>query len=349
MTIAFDIGAHRIRSLRREGNRLLARSCRSLYAVLPDDELQQRLLQQIGVPFAACDGGLILMSDVAVEYARLFRSVPVPLLPGGRVPLDDPPARQVLASLVETVLPRPARPGELCILTAPGRDGSQPAATRPASRDPEIDFLTRLLRLRGYAPAVISAGMGVVLAELVDRGFTGIGISFGAAYSEAVLAHRGVEIARCAVPHAGNWIDDRLARITEEYAWDAAGNRYLDCTAIARWKESWTGSIVEPASHRESLLAQLYEGLIAHVLRKAAEEFSARRDVVKALGPLAVVVCGGTARVRGFGELFERVLRAADFPLGIESVRVAVDSDYTIARGCLIQAELEDESALLAA
>jgi hypothetical protein len=65
---------------------------------------------------------------------------------------------------------------------------------------------------------------------------------------------------------------------------------------------------------------------------------------IKRLGlidPLPLVVAGGTARIPGFRDLLLDVLPSVSLPVSIGDVRLVAASDFTIARGGLIRAELE--------
>jgi pilus assembly protein FimV len=338
MSIALDIGAFRMKSLRREGERLVARGSRCAHSVLPDNTASRNALDRAQLQYATCEESLLLFGDSAEDFARLFQSPCLSLLTAGHIPHDDPPARQVLATLVEAALPEPHTPGEICCLTLPEKRDSAEATDR------ELEFFSRVVKLRGYEPIVLGAGMAAILAELVDCGFTGMGIDFGAATTEVSLAHRGIELARCVIPRGGNWIDAQLAEQNNEYAFDANGNRYLDTESARCWKEDSARSLNNPADEREAYLVELYSQIIAEVLDEAASTFAANPGVCDVPQPVDIVCTGGMASIGGFSNVFERFSQDGRFPVDIGRVRVCAESDYTVARGCLICAELESET-----
>jgi hypothetical protein len=341
MSIALDVGVHRLRSLRRQDGRLLGRGCRTLYAALADTQSSRQLLGQMQIPYATCEDNLAVMGDAAAEFSRLFKVPSVSLLANGKLPHDDPPARQIIGSLVEALIPEPRHPNEICCMTLPGISSAQRSAGRRA-----YEFLTRLVKLRGYTPLVLASSMAVILAELVGESFTGIGLSLGAASCKVSLAHRGLELACCSIPVGGNWIDEELALQNNDYAWDTSGNRYLDTESASQWKESLSRSILHPADAREQFLSNLYRELVSHVVTEAARNFATVANVGDLPQPVSVVVVGGTARIAGFDKLLEQIWRATPFPLATKEFRVVADSDYTVARGCLINAELEAQTAV---
>lgn len=336
MSIALDIGASRFRSLRTENDRAVARSSRALHAIIPDSVARRSILDRLSIPFSICDGWLLLTGDAACDYAALFQAAATPLLPEGLLPASNPPARQIIASLIERLLPNAKRPDEVCCLTIPGR-----GVDRPRGVDEEHEFFTRMVRLRGYRPIVMSAGLAVILAELVQESFTGIGISLGAATSEFCLALNGIEVATARIPFGGSWIDMRIAEDNEQYAWDLLGNRYVYIDDVSRWKESLSGSIAQPQDDREYRLTELYRHVIGMLLQEAAIAIRESPRARTMSSPLTIVCTGGMVRVPGFGTLMQQMLPVASFPLKTQKIRVVADSEYTVARGALISAEFE--------
>lgn len=335
MTIALDIGTQQIRSLRREGGRLLGRKNLAEYIALPDTPGHRRLLERVTFSFGRCQNSLLVIGQTAVELAETLQVPTVPLMPGGRIPVDDPLARQVLASLIDALLPPATVSGQTCWMTVPG-------AVSDDADSPECRFFSQLVRLKGFEPCIVSTGRCVVLAELGTNGFTGLGIDFGASAVRAGLARYGQELACSLFPRGGQWIDTRLADSEESVLFDAQGNKYLDFGAITRWKESKLVSVLNPISEREQKLALLYEELIGETLAKFRVDIVQQTSIAKLPQPLSLICTGGVSRVAGFQGLMEELLRDTMFPLEISEVRCASDADYAVARGCLILSELEE-------
>lgn len=335
MTIALDIGTRHFRSLRREGGRLLGRRNLAEYVALPDTPAHRRLLERTSSSFARCEDSLLVVGQAALELAETLQLPSVPLLASGRMPEDDPLARQVVASLIDCLIPRAEDEGEPCWMTVPG-----------AIHDPETvadrKFFSQLVRLKGYEPRIVPPGRSVILAELGAVGFTGLGVDIGAGAIRASIAHRGREIARTHLARGGRWIDKRLAESEDSLLWDAQGNRYLDLAGITRWKESRLVSVQHPISEREQRLALLYEELIGDLLAQFRVEIIQQTSVKSLPQPMPLVCTGGATQVSGFIGLMEEILQDTMFPLEISEVRCATDADYTVARGTLILGELEE-------
>ncbi len=236
MSIALDFGASTIVSLRRTGERLIARSSRLEYAVLPDSPAHRRLLERRQVSFLTCESDLVLAGDAAHENADLFRTPCRPLLVDGRVPENDPLARQVIAQLAESVLPPAQVRDDICAVTLPGDVTLDGSDTRS-----DFEFLTRIIRLQGYEPLLVPSGQALVLAELVRSAFTGTGLTFGHAGCEALLAI----VERPCVMHRQDW---------EENGWISSCSHTCDRLHLVPQRRfpSSHPSLVRPTSSRGS-------------------------------------------------------------------------------------------------
>jgi hypothetical protein len=335
MSIALDVGTHHVRSLRREGGRLVGRTNRPIYVSFPDRPAQRRILEKASIRFATCQGGLLLIGQSAVEAAEMLETPCIPLLIENHLPEADPVARQVLTTLIDCLLPRASTAGEFCWMTVPGSGGED---------SPEARFFSQLVRLRGYLPRIVHPGMAVVLAELGHCGFSGIGCDFGSGYTRSAFIYQAVERSRACHEKGAAWIDAKLAEAEGCILWDREGNQYLNSEAIARWRNSSLISVLKPITEREQRLALLCEQLIAEALQEIQDQLSRDRVAATLRAPIPIVCSGGLTRLPGFVELVREMLREASLSSSISDVLAAPDPDYTVARGCLILAELDQQT-----
>lgn len=338
MTIALDIGTRHFRSLRRQEGRLIGRRNLAEYVSLPDTAGHRRLLERTTYSFARCEDSLLVVGQAALDLGETLQLPSVPLLASGRLPDDDPLARQVVATLIDCLIPRAADDGEPCWMTVPG-------PVHDVETLADRKFFCQLVRLKGYEPRVIPSGRSVILAELGTEGFTGMGLDIGAGATRASIAHHGRELARTHLARGGRWIDKRLAESEDSLLWDAQGNRYLDLSGITRWKESKLVSVMNPISEREQRLALLYEELIGDLLALFRVEIVQQTTLKSLPQPMPLVCTGGATLVAGFADLLQEVLQDTMFPIDVSDIRCAHETDYTVARGTLILAELEETVA----
>jgi hypothetical protein len=341
MSIALDVGAYRFRSLRVAENRLVTRGCRAVYSVVPASDGQKRLLRQVRIAYGACDDGFVLMGDASEQLAHLFQIRTRDLMPGGRIPQDDPLARQVISVLIESLLPEPRQEHEICSLVLPVISNPTGGV---ADQGEEWELLAQLVRLRGYQPVAYGSAMGLMLATLVEQSFTGIGMVFGASHCDVSIAHRGTEVCHCSIPRGSTWIDEQMAQEANDFGYQSNGERYLDTPAQQRLREQFAGSLVLPRDPYAKQLSSLYGNLVAEALKATANMIEATPRAQTIPQPVTVVCGGGAARTHGFAELLAHALEATPLPLATDQICVATESDATVARGALISAELESQT-----
>jgi len=292
VTIAFDPGTFAFRSLRRRGHQLVARRCRTIAVTVADNQARRRWLKRSNLPHLVTDEFLVLPGDAAVEAENLLGAVPRDLLPDGELPKSDPVTRQVIAQLVDGILPPAAHPEEVCCFAQPACE------ERMLYDDPTFDerlqFFSRIIRLRGYLPLPLNPATALVLAELGPAGFTGVGLALGASGCDVAIVHQGRQIACGRLSRGGRWIDEQMI-----------------------------GELVKVL--RETLDSQPRIALLPQ--------------------PLPLVCGGGLTRITGFAEALERELSRQQFPIALAGLRLAADAEYSVARGCLIQATLEESAA----
>jgi len=305
VTIGLDLGSTQFRCLRRQGPRLIGRACAAACLTLADTPAHRRLLERDAVRYVECDDQLLIVGEAALEWSRLLGIPVTPLLPDGRLSVSDPLSQDLIELILEATVPMASVLGELCCLTVPGE-------LMPADAGPEREFLLPLIRRRGYRAMTIGQGFAVVLAELGQSRYCGVGISLGASQCEFALAHSGREIARCTIP------------------WGAS-----DLPAAVAGDE-------EPHEAHPLLTDFLVE-----LLLEAGERID-QHDGFRVLSqPVSLACAGGLTAIRGFEQILQQAWRRAAWPIRLRSIHLASDRVYTVARGCLIQATLEAEAAAL--
>ena len=339
MSIALDLGSDLLRSLRVQGDRLLARRCRATCSILPDNPAQRRLLEQSRIPFATCEDSLVLIGSAAVELAQVFGVPRQEILPGGIVPPQDPVARQLIAVLTEALLGPAQERYEVCSLV-------QPAHILHAQdeRQDSLQFFQRLLRLQGYIPCPISAGRALAYATLGQDAMTGIVLALGRSGTEVAVVYRGQSVVERSLPRGTRWLDQQLAEQFHLLQHDPAGQAWLDIDQATRFRERSEQALVAPSTDDEKTLRKLASDWISNlvselepILVKAASELRLKQ-------PLPLICGGGLAQWPGLVERLTERLRKQEIAPLIGEVRRTPAAAYTICRGALIHAELEAAS-----
>ena len=91
----------------------------------------------------------------------------------------------------------------------------------------------------------------------------------------------------------------------------------------------------------EKALRIYYEDLVESLVEKLAQSLSQSDKLPRSDRPIPIVLAGGTAKPRGFKDMFEKALSARSLPVDISGVRMAADPITATARGALIAALYE--------
>ncbi|MFV0444733.1 MAG: hypothetical protein ACK5Q5_14270 [Planctomycetaceae bacterium] len=336
MGIGLDLGATHFRTLRRDQHQLIARKTPTAYTAVQASADHAHLLQRAHLQAAPADHALLVAGTEAELVAMTMNQPLVPLLMDGRLPANDPIARQVAAERVASILEMHAdQPVPICTAVLPG-DAPQGEPTR--------EFFRQLISLHGCRPRFISATQAIALAELGNSSFAGVILSFGATGASLALMERGEIQAFVDVPCGGDWIDRRLAQELRQFTFDRDGHRYLDTVAVSRWKQAPDRSLAADINTDNQLLRKTY----AEVLTALLARF--RRTVIREgvngprKTPLSLICHGGCTQISGFLPQWEQFWKQAEIDLVVAPARLARDDQWTIARGCLIHSELAHDA-----
>jgi cell division ATPase FtsA len=230
-------------------------------------------------------------------------------------------ALPVMRLIIERLLGPPGRPGEPCVFSVPAK---------PVDSDANAVYHEKLfeglLARLGYAPRPIREGHAVVLSDLAEDDFTGIGVSCGGGMFNVCVAYKAVSVLGFSTSRGGDWIDANVAQ--------ALGIPRSRATAV---KESGI-DIREPSSRESAAVAIYARELIRSTLAIISRRFESAADRPDFPEPVDLVFAGGTSLVGGFVEVAREELSRLAFPLPVKRVRLADDPLHAVSRGCLVMA-----------
>jgi hypothetical protein len=280
MSVGLDLSGTQFRSLRRQGNRLIARACRPVYAVILDNPARRALFEEQRVPFAEFGSNLILFGDAADEWSVRLRISTIPLAINGRLQIDDRVVRRVMVALVGGLLPAPNVPGDDCCLTLPaGLSGTHSEA---------VEFLVQTVRNLGYQPRIASSSLAVALAELSPVGVSGLGVYLGESRSEFSIVRQGRELARIEIAR-GLCVDAALhiaAMISDDATAPGADDLLREIFAAAAFelnrRPEWKALIppIPLAIAGELSVVSGWDQVIASCVHRATWPFAISRVII---------------------------------------------------------------------
>jgi actin-like ATPase involved in cell morphogenesis len=179
-------------------------------------------------------------------------------------------------------------------------------------------------------PHPINEALALVYAELGNKAWTGIGISFGAGMVNLCYAMYGAPIFQFSIVNSGDWIDKMASKAIGEET----------TTYVNREKMHADLTVENPETLVQRAIKTQYEIMIQHTVSEIKKGIEGAGNKARSEKPIDVVVAGGTSMPKGFDVLFRKILEQAkitNFNLG-EVIRPQ-DPLYSVARGCLIAAE----------
>ena len=132
------------------------------------------------------------------------------------------------------------------------------------------------------------------------------------------------------ITKGGDFIDQAVGSVIGEHA-----------TRVKVLKEEGFDLSRSPRDKFEKAMHIYYEDLVESLVDALRRSVSTAEKLPKTERPLPIVLSGGTAKPRGFKDLFERTLRAHPLPVEVAEVRMASDPLTATARGALIAAMYE--------
>lgn len=173
----------------------------------------------------------------------------------------------------------------------------------------------------------INEALALIYAELANKAYTGIGISFGAGMVNLCFAIFGAPVFQFSLANSGDWIDRQAAKATGE------GIAFIN-------KEKTNISFLEQNDSpvHKAIKAQ-YEILLHKTIAGIKDGIEKSGKKARTDKPIDIVVAGGTSLPPGFDKLFGDMLKKANLPLELGAVIRPEEPLYSVARGCLLAAE----------
>jgi len=322
-----DIGTMFVKCAVKEGDEIVFRSQRDAFFEVEHTDFTRKILDNSKVKYIIKDDKLYVVGDEALQFANMFNKETRRPLSKGVISPTEKEALPMIELLVKNVVGEPAYKGEIVYFSVPAE---------PLDAEFNIVYhikmLDGFLKTLGYTPNPIHEGHAVVLSELAEEDFTGIGLSFGGGMVNACLSFMSVPIFKFSVAKAGDWIDQQVAMAVDETA-----------SRISSIKEAFLDLSKEgDLSKIESALSIYYNHLIEYVIENIKQEFTKARRMPRIAKPITIVLSGGTSLPKGFHIRFKQILDQLKLPVPVGNVRMATQPLRSVAKGALIAASADE-------
>jgi hypothetical protein len=337
MAIGFDCGTYNLVCCQRdkEGNFVHKREVNAFLEMPlnPSNKHIFKMMKSNGVPLIEKGTSAFAIGETAIDLAYTLAGTEVkrPMCDGCVNPKEKD-AFEILNYMMHNLLEDVEKDKEILYFSVPAN---------AINEQTDADYHGKILKAIFDAyqspdkklkvdARPLNEGLALVYAELAKKGFTGIGISFGAGMVNLCFAMFGMPIFEFAIVNSGDWIDKMSAKATQE------------SIAFINKEKTKVDLSKPPTNGVEMAIATQYKIMIEKTVSEIKKGIVNAGNKARTEKPIDIVIAGGTSSPKGFDTLFRETILAADLPIQIGNVIRPADPLYSVARGCLIAAENAD-------
>jgi len=328
MAIGVDIGTAFLCSARRkEDNTVKLAKIRDAFFTVELTAFVKQMLESMKVNYIEKDGELFVIGDEAVDLASSFNKEARRPMSQGMLSPKEKEALPIIRLIIEKLVGTPKKDNEILYFSVPAN---------PIDSFQDVNYhggmVKAIMENIGYSVSYMNEALAVIYSELLDKKFTGIGISFGAGMVNCCFANLSIPVFNFSIAKSGDWIDKMVAQSQGIVASKVTGIKENDLDL----KKDQNNIILKS-------LKIYYETLIDYVLKLCIEQFKKVEDLPNLGEGICIAVAGGTSMPPGFIDLFKERLQKSKFPVKIAEVRHSKRALYAVATGCLIAAESQEK------
>jgi hypothetical protein len=320
-----DVGTSKIVAARRKGKEIETASQLNAFIPVPYSRFTETILGQNDISYYRDGDELIIFGGATERFANMFNAECRRPMADGLLNPREKNAMPVLEAILATLVPKARVSGDILAFSVP--------AAAPG-REAELTYHEATLRRHfegmGYKAVATNEGLAVIFSDLEDNNFTGIGISCGGGMCNVALAFLSIPSIMFSIPKGGDYIDASAGAVMAEHA-----------TRVKVLKEEVLDLSRQPRDKYEKALHIYYDDLVLTLVESLRRSISQAEKLPKTDRALPIVLSGGTAKPKGFKDLFEKALKTRPLPIEISEVRMASDPLSSTARGALIAAMYE--------
>ena len=321
--LGVDVGTCRIAVSRKVGDEVVTARRLNAFFSVPYLSFTQEVLEKNRVNYFVDGSSLVIIGDEAERFSVVMNSaIRRPMCEGLLNPLETK-GQRVIEKLLELLVGQTANLGESVCLNLPAV---------PQNWGHRLIYHEAILKnffmSMGYRVKTVNEGLAVVLSELTETNFSGIGISLGGGMCNGCLSYLSLPILTFSIPMGGDYIDDSVATVMNMLP-----------TEVRLIKENELDLSRSPRNQVENALQIFYDQVSHAVLEELHKALLKSNKLPQIRQAVPIVLAGGTVMPKGFLERFERIFAEYSFPIPISGLSMADDPLTAPVRGALITAE----------
>ena len=327
--VGLDIGTSHIVVATQDGENVnITKELNAFYSVEATKVIVNTFKTQ-GIPFFEFQGQCYTMGFASQHFANIFhKSLRRPIY-GGIISPKEEEGIKVIQSIIDNVLPKPENFSETLCFGVPGDplEGSGSVVYH-------TEVIKRFIGGLGYKPIPINEAMAVVMSELEDESYTGIGISCGGGMCNICLSYLSVPVITFSIRKSGDYINQKAGESVGEPE-----------TKMKLIKEEELDLSQRAPDRYHMALHIFYDDMITNLIQSINEVISASTRMPRISQPIPIILSGGTVLPKGFLNKFNKILKQHPLPIEISRVNIAANPLETTARGALKVAIAEKQGS----
>jgi hypothetical protein len=318
-----DLGTSRIVLAEPQGERANYTAMLNAFVALPYTKMTEQMLEREGILHRVNGRDIIAYGNRVDEFANIFGGDTRRPMQSGLLNPNEPLSLQMVELAIEQLCGKARRNDKICFSVPSAANGHE------ADLIYHEQTVAQYLETLGYEVKSVNEGLAVVLAELKDTDFTGIGISFGGGMCNVCIAYLGLPVLSFATIRAGDYIDHSAAAVSG-----------MTPTTVRLHKEKAFKLESALDNNVDHALSVYYFDMIKCVVRELEKALRTTRKLPKLETAIPIVFSGGSAQVEGFQPVLKKAIKDADLPIEISDVRPAKATLNATAKGTLVAAML---------
>ena len=319
-----DIGTMNIVHSQKIDDRIVRNRYRDAFIDCKKEALFGLTMKE-GQDYIEREHDILLLGDQAMRQAAAWDKECRRPLKQGLISPDEQEGIQVLAYMIKNLLGVPRVPNELVCFSIPGSPIDHHADTIYHEQ-----MFSKIIQECGFTAEPTNEALAIIFSNGARSSFSALSFSFGSGMTNICMAIDGIENEEMmfSVARGGDWIDSR-----------AGYYRAQTSSAMCSIKERADFDLLKPGSDDHEALSFYYKGLISYALDKVASRLRRSRCILNA--PMPILISGGTAKAKGFLDLFKAQYERKKHKFGsfpISDIRLVVDPLNAVADGLLTRA-----------
>ncbi|OGW95991.1 MAG: hypothetical protein A2Z81_02805 [Omnitrophica WOR_2 bacterium GWA2_45_18] len=326
--VGLDIGTANIVAAREINKGVEVEHSHNAFLYIRTDEGTSELLARMKIPKHMVKERPCVLGKNAFDFSNYFdRTTQRPMNVGVINPLERD-AIHIVNMIVDSILWKPRVPNEICCFCVPAQ---------PVDSNTDIFYhrnvAETMLSVFGFKAMPMNEAFAIILSELKEKKFTGIGVSCGGGMTNICVSYKAVSILEFSVARGGDWIDAHASQVLD-----------ISANKVALIKEKGM-SILKPETREQEAIALFYKKYINYFLTQIAKVFHAPDKSPQFEEPIDMVFAGGSTMIGGFMEVVRQELKSIDLGVPISEARKAVEPFFCVAKGCLYNAQQMNKQA----